>query len=455
MRNPEKLVRNISAIISKHEAIYGDEIMTAEGRIVECDFIPVDFEGSFIGYLWTYRDVTEKRHQAKVMEVALKKAEELTQLKSQFLANMSHEIRTPLSGIIGMSSLLIDSILDKKQRDLTSNIRECGESLLEIVNDILDYSKIEANKLELSSEPFTVQSCLDQSLYILDHKASQKGLNLSYKFLSDIPVAVQGDAGRLKQILVNLIGNAVKFTHQGHVEVLVTAHDSFDNYVQLDFAVKDTGVGIPQDRMDRLFKSFSQVDSSTSRQYGGKGLGLAISKNLCEMMNGRIKVESEVGVGTTFSFNVKLKKCAVLPLEKPTSTVKTAFSTDSMSSLKILVVDDNVINQKLAIGLLEKMGFKADVAGNGLEALKLVQQNSYDLVFMDVQMPEMSGLEATAKIRELNLGFQPTIIALTANAMREDEDKCRASGMDDYLSKPIQPKLLAEKIKMLIESKAA
>lgn len=449
----EKVIARVAEIIEKNEPIYGDKIRTLEGLIIERDFVPVNFEGQTIGQLWVYRDVTQKIKRDRIMAQALKKAEELTVLKSQFLANMSHEIRTPLNGIIGMSGLLLDLSLDKKQTELTNNIRECGESLLEIVNDILDYSKIEANKFELVSEPFTVESCIDQSLYILDHRASQKGLTLTHQAITPLPKVVIGDVGRLKQILVNLIGNAVKFTHQGQVKVKVGAEDLPNNETLLSFSVQDTGVGIPQDRMDRLFKSFSQVDSSTSRLYGGTGLGLAISKNLCELMGGSIKVESELGIGTTFSFTVKLKREADESLLKKKDVSILTFSPEAAANLKILVVDDNAINRLLAVGLLQKMGFGADTATNGIEAIEAVGKKDYDIILMDVQMPEMSGLEATDKIRKMELGNQPAIIALTANAMREDEEKCLAAGMNDYLSKPIQPKLLAAKIQKVIEQK--
>ncbi|KYG66517.1 hypothetical protein AZI86_05580 [Bdellovibrio bacteriovorus] len=449
----DKLIARVTEIINKNEPIYGDKIRTLEGLIIERDFVPVNFEGQTVGHLWVYRDVTLKIKQERMMAQSLKKAEELTALKSQFLANMSHEIRTPLNGIIGMSGLLLDLSLDKKQTELTHNIRECGESLLEIVNDILDYSKIEANKFELVSEPFNIESCIDQSLYILDHRASQKGLTLTHRAITPLPKVVIGDMGRLKQILVNLIGNAVKFTHQGQVQVKVGAEDLPNNETLLSFSVQDTGVGIPPDRMDRLFKSFSQVDSSTSRHYGGTGLGLAISKNLCELMGGSIKVQSEVGVGTTFSFTVKLKCEADESLIKKKDVSVLTFSPEAASNLTILVVDDNAINRLLAVGLLQKMGFSADTATNGIEAIEAVNKKAYDIVLMDVQMPEMSGLEATDNIRKMKLENQPAIIALTANAMREDEEKCLAAGMNDYLSKPIQPKLLAAKIQKVIDQK--
>jgi len=543
-----------------------------------------DDAGVVTHYVGVQFDVTAHKEIEATVRAAKEAADTANRAKSAFLANMSHEIRTPMNGIIGMTGLLLDTPLGPHQREYTDTIRASGDALLTIINDILDFSKIESGVLDLEAQPLDVRDCVEAALDLLAPRAAEKGLDLACILDDTAPLAVVGDVTRLRQVLVNLVSNAVKFTEAGEVVVQVDAVSGPDADVTLHFEVRDTGIGIPPERMDRLFKSFSQVDVSTTRRYGGTGLGLAISKRLVEMMGGAIWVESEVGAGTTFHFTVavppapemvagrlhgtqpllagkrvlvvddnatnrrvltlqaqgwgmraraatsgaealamiragdpfdlaildmqmpemdgvtlageirKYRDRAALPLVMLTSMGRVergdaveaagfagflmkpikqsqlhnalvalfentddeplpapAFPDDipravtldphlgTRHPLRVLLAEDNAVNQKLALRLLEKLGYRADMAANGIEVLDAIERQPYDLVFMDVQMPEMDGMEATRHLCALYpRGTRPRIVAMTAEAMAGDRERCFDAGMDDYIPKPVQ-----------------
>jgi signal transduction histidine kinase/ActR/RegA family two-component response regulator len=383
---------------------------------------------------------------------ARQEADQANRSKGAFLATMSHEIRTPMNGVIGMASLLMQTEQTSEQKGYTKTITTCGESLLSVINGILDFSKIESGNMELENRLFDLQRCIEDALDIFSFKASEEGIILAYHINSNVPTQINGDSLRLRQILINLVGNALKFTSEGEVFIGVrSVKTEGGSPLKLAFNVRDTGIGIPADKIGRLFKAFSQVDSSTTRKYGGTGLGLVICEKLVKLMGGNIEVESEHGKGTTFTFTIQTT--GVREADATGSNTRLVYTKNGFKDrpikdqklttefakrypLRILVAEDNPINEVIVNNILSKLGYKPTNAKNGQEALDALGLQEFDMVFMDVQMPEMDGLEATRIIRKTN-HLQPIIVAMTANAMQGDRDECLNAGMNDYLSKPL------------------
>jgi PAS domain S-box-containing protein len=378
--------------------------------------------------------------QARELERTRDLALEATHAKSAFLATISHEIRTPMNGIIGLTTMLLETPLATDQEDVAKTILQSADSLLTIINDVLDFSKIEAGKLTIERADVNLRQITEDVIRLLGASARDKALALDVRIDADVPTRLIGDPSRLRQVLLNLVGNAIKFTPHGEVGVTVACRERRGEAVVIEVAVTDTGIGIAPDVQGRLFQAFTQADASTTRRYGGTGLGLAICRQLVELMGGAIGVESAIDRGSRFWFAV--------PFDRPSAAASTASTTaavsvaarrdDAGAPLRVLVVEDNLVNQKVATRMLEKLGHSVEIANNGSEAVDATARTAYDLVLMDCQMPELDGYGATTRIRARDTSRQVPIVAVTANAFLDDRDRCLAAGMNDYLAKPLR-----------------
>lgn len=429
----DPFAEHLSRIASDSESENFDTLYLADGRVFECKSRPAHHAEQIIGRVFSFTDVTERHAAEQAMIAARDAATAASRAKGEFLAMMSHEIRTPMNGILGVAELLGDTPLNPEQADYVRTMRSSCEALLGIINDILDYSKIEARKLELESVSFNLPAMLDDIGKLFRVRTREQGLGYDCLIGSSIPSELMGDPVRLRQILVNLVGNAIKFTEHGSIEVTVRELERDDERVRLRFGVRDSGIGIPADKLEHIFSPFEQADMSTTRRFGGTGLGLSICRMLTELMGGEIGVDSAAGRGSEFWFSIPLRVC------RDTQATLAQFAAPTIClapQTRVLVVEDNPVNLMVITRLLSKLGVTTpSTASTGIEALQAHEDGSFDLILMDTRMPEMDGLVATRRLREQ--GVKTYIIGVSADASLDDRSSALATGMDDYLTKPV------------------
>ncbi len=414
---------------------------------ISCTLGPIITDNQVTGHVAVFRDMRLQKEAEAELRKAKTLAEDAAKTKADFLATMSHEIRTPLNGVIGMADLLMDTNLNEDQKNYVHTLSRSAQVLLSLINDILDFSKIEAGKMSLESASFGFKPLLQDLRDMFTYPFEHKKITYNEQLADNLPAVVSGDVNRLRQVLINLVGNALKFTAKGSVTLSINPVEASNDYWRVRFAVTDTGIGISKEAQEKLFEAFTQADSSTTRKFGGTGLGLSISKKLIELMQGELAVSAELGKGSTFFFTINLGKSKEVLVEN-THTYHSNINTVSNHEIMILLVEDNKVNQLVASKLLQKFGYAHRIAENGEEALKQLAERSFDAILMDCQMPVMDGFEATRTIRlmEQNTGQHIPIIGLTANALDGDKERCLDCGMDDFSTKPIKIDELKDKL---------
>ncbi len=442
LKDPELFVADVNEIVQQRKIITNEEIHFADGRIFERDFIPIYLEQEYLGHLWEYRDITEKKEAEKELIRAREEAEESRRMKQKFLANMSHEIRTPMNGVVGIVHLLERTPLNDSQKKYLGILKDSSEHLLHIINDILDVSKLEEGKLILSETPIQFNTIVEGVIQNIKNRADDKNLSIEVKGLEIFDSPLLTDPVRVRQILLNLLSNAIKFTHRGSIGIECSSISKTETEHSFKIKVWDTGIGIPEEHIDKIFGAFDQSSTNTSTLYGGTGLGLNIVQELIEKLNGTITVESEVNKGSSFIIELSLEKVDVETalFDKNSELFE---KVDKLKGFKILVVDDHQVNFEIANEILSTWGADVDYAENGKIALNILIEEDFHLVLMDMQMPVMDGIEATLQIRALDSAVSKVpIVAMTAAALPEEREKCLQSGMNDYISKPYNPAIL-------------
>ena len=449
-KEPDKFIERINDLLSARQQLIEEQLELADGRVFERDYLPIFSGDRFLGNLWQYSDITLRKKAETELKNARQEAISASIAKSQFLANMSHEIRTPLHAIHGLTRLLEDTQITEEQKRLIKGLNSSSEGLLSIVNDVLDFTKIEAGQMDLFETEFLLDELVKNVFDAFEFKADEKEVKLQIKFDKKIKGHLWGDSVRLRQVLINLMNNAIKFTPKGQVILECKLVKSTRSSFVICFNVADTGIGIAEENRLKIFQSFQQEDSGTTRSYGGTGLGLAISKQLVELMGGQLDVTSIKNHGSEFFFTLSFRKVKV-PV-KPTVENLPELNVSFLEGIRILLVEDNRLNQFIAKSMLQKWNMIVTVANNGREALEILRENSFQIVLMDLQMPEMGGIEATRIMRsELNLDVP--VIALTANAIKGVIEECLSAGMNDYILKPFVPDVLSKKIFQLLARK--